>query len=388
MTTTTSSSSSAPTVVLVHGAFAESASWNGVITELHARGHRVLAVANPLRGLGEDAACLRSIIDTIPGPVVVAGHSYGGSVMSEAADDAPGVTALVYIASFQLEPGESTAELAGRFPGGELGGALEPHPLPGGREISDLYIRPELFREVFAADVDPTTAAQMAATQRPIVASALEDRATKAAWQTIPSWSLVTMQDLAIPVRSMRFMSERAGRQPVSDSSWGSTRVELPGTVERSLQRARSRAWSEVGAHRTSGVVDGVNRQLVKIWRPRWRRPSSHSPTCSASTAATRWMIAPREGKIPTASVWRRTWWSLSAGLFDEIRARTSFAEVVTGTRSAENASTTYSEFGCVNPRRSRRPSGSMRPAARCRGEAMARQREDGGASRPSAGTA
>ncbi|MGQ1840163.1 alpha/beta fold hydrolase [Kocuria turfanensis] len=148
------------------------------------------------------------------------------------------MTALVYIASFQLEAGESTAELAGRFPGGELGGALEPHPLPGGREISDLYIRPELFREVFAADVDPTTAAQMAATQRPIVASALEDRATKAAWQAIPSWSLVTMRDLAIPVRSMRFMSERAGSRTVEvDASHGVT-VSQPRAVAHLIHEA------------------------------------------------------------------------------------------------------------------------------------------------------
>src|ERR671915_916703 len=136
-----------PTVVLVHGAFAESASWNGVIADLHSRGYKAIAVANPLRGLQDDAAYLRSVLDSLSGPVVVAGHSYGGSVMSEAADGAPGVTALVYIASFNLEVGESTAELAAKFPGGELGPALEsvPFPLAGDETGMDLYIRRDRF---------------------------------------------------------------------------------------------------------------------------------------------------------------------------------------------------------------------------------------------------
>src|ERR671917_1377693 len=202
-----------PTVVLVHGAFAESASWNGVVADLKHRGYTVIAVANPLRGLQEDAAYLRSVLDSLSGPVVLAGHSYGGSVMSEAADGAPGVTALVYVASFNLEVGESTAELAAKFPGGELGPALDsvPFPLAGGETGMDLYIQQNQFREVFAADVAPEVADLMAATQRPIAASALEDIATKAAWKTIPSWTLVTTQDLAIPADSMRFMAARAG---------------------------------------------------------------------------------------------------------------------------------------------------------------------------------
>src|ERR671917_2173606 len=107
-----------PTVVLMHGAFAESASWNGVIADLHRRGYTAIAVANPLRGLKEDAAYLRSVLDSLSGPVVVAGHSYGGSGMSEAADGVPGVKALVFVASFNLEVGESTAELAAKYPGG------------------------------------------------------------------------------------------------------------------------------------------------------------------------------------------------------------------------------------------------------------------------------
>jgi pimeloyl-ACP methyl ester carboxylesterase len=222
-----------PTVVLIHGAFAESASWNGVIADLQRRGYAVIAVANPLRGLQHDADHLRSVLDSLSGPVVVAGHSYGGSVMSEAADGAPGVTALVYVASFNLEIGESTAELAAKFPGGELGPALDSVPFPraDGETGSDLYIQQNRFREVFAADVAPEIVELMAATQRPIAASALEDVATKAAWKTIPSWTLVTTQDLAIPAEAMHFMAARAGSTTVELDASHAVTVSQPGAV-------------------------------------------------------------------------------------------------------------------------------------------------------------
>ena len=245
---------SAPTAtaVLVHGAFAESASWNGVIADLQSRGYTAIAVANPLRGLQEDAAYLRSVLDGLSGPVVVAGHSYGGSVMSEAADGIPGVTALVYVASFNLEAGESTGELAAKFPGGELGPALDsvPYPLAGGKIGTDLYIRQDRFREVFAADVAPEVAELMAATQRPIAASALEDTATKAAWKTIPSWTLVTTQDLAIPAESMRFMAARAGSTTVEVDASHAVTVSQPGVVADLIDTAaRATAGAElVGA--------------------------------------------------------------------------------------------------------------------------------------------
>jgi pimeloyl-ACP methyl ester carboxylesterase len=228
-----SSEAPRPTIVLVHGAFAESASWNGVVADLQRRGYPVLAVANPLRGLRHDAEYLRSVLDSLSGPAVVAGHSYGGSVMSEAADGADGVTALVYVASFNLEPGESTAQLAAKFPGGELGSALDPvpFPLPDGGAGTDLYIQQDRFHAVFAADVAPELAALMAATQRPIAASALEDIATKAAWKTIPSWTMVTLQDLAIPPDSMRFMAERAESTTVEIDASHAVTVSQPGAV-------------------------------------------------------------------------------------------------------------------------------------------------------------
>ena len=132
-----------PTVVLVHGAFADSSSWNGVIKDLKREGYPVIAPANPLRGLHSDAEYLRSVLSSVEGPKVVAGHSYGGSVMSEAADGDPDVKALVYIASFQPDVGESTGELSAKYPGGELGPALNPVPFPtsDGGTGTDLYNR-------------------------------------------------------------------------------------------------------------------------------------------------------------------------------------------------------------------------------------------------------
>lgn len=243
MNSTTAASTTrpgAPTVLLVHGAFAESSSWNGVIADLARRGYRSVAVANPLRGLAEDAAYLRSVVDSIDGPVVVAGHSYGGSVMGEALEGAANVTALVYIASFHLDPGESTGELAAKYPGGELGPALAPRPFPAadGSSGSDLYIQPDEFRRVFAADVPAETTDLMAATQRPIAAKALDDKATNAAWRTIPSWALITTQDLAIPADSMRYMAERAGSHTVEVEASHAVSVSRPAVVADVIDNA------------------------------------------------------------------------------------------------------------------------------------------------------
>ncbi len=229
-----------PTVVLVHGAFADSSSWNGVVSKLEADGYPVLAVANPLRGLAYDADYVRSVVAGVPGPVVLAGHSYGGSVMSQAADGLPNVKALVYVASFILEPGESTGELAAKYPGAQLGTALDsvPFPLPGGGEGTDLYIRQDQFQRVFAADVPAHVTAQMAATQRPIAAAALEEPATKAAWKTIPSWNLITTQDLAIPAESMRFMGQRANSHNVEIAASHAVTVSAPDAVADLINQA------------------------------------------------------------------------------------------------------------------------------------------------------
>lgn len=236
------------TIALVHGAFAESASWNGVVPRLQQAGHRVIAVANPLRGLASDAAYVRSVIESIDGDVVVAGHSYGGSVASEAAAGLPNVSALVFVASFLLEPGESTGELAGRFPGNLLGTALAPVPYRTGESSGeDLYIDQEKFHEIFAADVDAETATLMAATQRPIAAQALADAATQAGWARIPSWSLIATQDLAVPLEASRFMAERAGATAVELEASHAVTVSQPEAVaDIILEAARSTAPSPV----------------------------------------------------------------------------------------------------------------------------------------------
>ena len=237
---TTTTPEEKPTVVLVHGAFAESASWNGVIEQLAGDGYPVVAAANPLRGLADDAAQLRTVLDHVRGPIVLVGHSYGGSVMSVAADGHPDVRALVYVGSFLLEEGESTGELAGRFPGNELGSALDPVEVPDGRggTATDLYIQAEKFRGVFAADVAPEVAELMWATQRPITSDALEEKATAAAWRTIPSWTLVTRADLAVPAEAQTFMARRAGSEVVEVDASHAVAVSRPGVVADLIARA------------------------------------------------------------------------------------------------------------------------------------------------------
>ena len=233
MSSMTHESGVAPTVVLVHGAYAESASWNGVISDLQRRGYTTIAAANPLRGLQHDAAYVRSVLESVSGPIVLVGHSYGGSVMSEAAEGVAGVGALIYVASFLLDVGESTDDLVTKFPGAQLGSAAEPVPFPGpgGETGTEFYIRQDRFHELFAADVAPDEAALMAATQRPIAASALEDVATKAAWKTIPSWTLIATQDLAIPADAARFMAARAGSTTVEIDASHAVAVSQPRAV-------------------------------------------------------------------------------------------------------------------------------------------------------------
>lgn len=198
-----------PTVVLVHGAFAESSSWNGVVDALARDGYEVVAAANPLRGVSADAAYVSTLLNSIQGPVVLVGHSYGGAVISLAAQRAGNVKALVYVAAFAPDVGENCLELTGRFPGSTLSGTLaKPVDLPGGAH--DLYIRQDRFPKQFAADVPLAQAQQMAATQRPIVDAALGEKATAAAWKSLPSWSIYGSSDLNIPPAAMDFMAKRA----------------------------------------------------------------------------------------------------------------------------------------------------------------------------------
>ncbi|WP_208248349.1 alpha/beta hydrolase [Rhizobium sp. T1470] len=198
-----------PTVVLVHGAFADASSWNDVVARLEKDGYPVVAVANPLRSVKSDGDYVGRILAGIKNPVVLVGHSYGGSVISDAAARADNVESLVYVAAFAPEKGETAVELSSKFPGSTLAPTLaEPVVLDGGDK--DLYIQQGKFREQFAADVSSRAATLMAATQRPITESALNEPAPNAAWKNIPSWFIYGDADKNIPAKVLGWMAERA----------------------------------------------------------------------------------------------------------------------------------------------------------------------------------
>jgi pimeloyl-ACP methyl ester carboxylesterase len=199
-----------PTIVLVHGAFAESSSWDGVIDPLLAAGHSVIAAANPLRSLAADAASVADVIRTIDGPVVLVAHSYGGAVISNVPANAGEITGLVYVNCFAPDPGESAFTLAGLFPGSTLGDVLRPVPRSDG--TTDLYIIQDRFHQQFCADVPEQLAARMAATQRPITQEALTELSgQRPLWRELPSWFLIGGDDRNIPPQLQRFLAERAG---------------------------------------------------------------------------------------------------------------------------------------------------------------------------------
>jgi pimeloyl-ACP methyl ester carboxylesterase len=197
-----------PTIVLVHGAFADSASWSGVIIRLRAAGHPVIAAGNQLRSLSGDAANIRALLSTIDGPIVLVGHSYGGSVISNAAVGHHNVKALVYVAGLAPDKGENVPDLTLKYPGATLGEHLYEVPLPDG--TSDVYVERNAYHEHFAADLTPERAAVDAATQRPLSTLALSEASGEPAWKTIPSWFIYPELDLAIPAETFRFMAQRA----------------------------------------------------------------------------------------------------------------------------------------------------------------------------------
>jgi pimeloyl-ACP methyl ester carboxylesterase len=199
-----------PTVVLVHGAFADSSSWNGVISILLAHGYPVISAANPLRSVKKDAEYVSNIVHGISGPVVLVGHSYGGAVITNAAVGHDNVKALVFVAAFAPDGGETAAALAGKFPGSTLGPTLAaPIALADGGK--DLHIQQEKFRAQFAADVPEAQAKLMAATQRPIAEAALNEPSGQPAWKIIPSWFIYGTADKNIPAAALQFMAKRAG---------------------------------------------------------------------------------------------------------------------------------------------------------------------------------
>lgn len=228
-----------PTIVLVHGAFADSSSWNGVVTLLEKDGYTVVAAANPLRGVKSDARYVNDIVRSIETPVILVGHSYGGSVISEVT--APNVKALVYVAAFAPDEGETAASLSSRFPGSTLGTALAaPVALTDGGK--DLYILQDRFHDQFAADVPFADAATMAAGQRPITEAALNEAAQQAVWKSIPSWFIYGDADRNIPAQALAFMAERAHARQTVVIPGGShvVMVSHPAAVAELIETAAS----------------------------------------------------------------------------------------------------------------------------------------------------
>ncbi|QTD35663.1 MULTISPECIES: alpha/beta fold hydrolase [Pseudomonas] len=228
-----------PTVVLVHGAFADASSWNGVAKILEKDGYTVIAAANPLRGVKSDGAAVSALLSSIQSPVVLVGHSYGGNVISDAANDHANVKALVYVSAFAPEAGETVAGLAGKFPGSTLGPTLAP-PVALADGGKDLYIQQSKFHDQFAADVPAAQAALMAATQRPVTEAALNEQAGTPAWKHIPSWYIYGDKDKNIPPQAMAFMAKRADAKAVEVVKGGShvVMVSNPAPVARLIEKA------------------------------------------------------------------------------------------------------------------------------------------------------
>jgi pimeloyl-ACP methyl ester carboxylesterase len=201
-----------PTVVLVHGAFADASSWAGVVTRLQKQGYTVTAPALPMRGLASDSAYLASLLGQIKGPVVLAAHSYGGAVISNAATDADNVKALVFVNAFATEDGE----VLGNVEKGSTDSALNPalqqftYPTGDGATATELLVDPAKFPAVFGGDLPPEEAAELAATQRPIAASAFSEPAGPPAWKTRPSWAVVATGDKAAGTDVTLSMAKRA----------------------------------------------------------------------------------------------------------------------------------------------------------------------------------
>jgi pimeloyl-ACP methyl ester carboxylesterase len=202
------------TVVLVHGAFADGSSWNGVIERLLARGVSVKAPANPLRGLTSDSDYVASVFEQIPGPVVAVGHSYGGAVITNAASTATNVVGLVYVAAFAPDEGETLGQAGASSRDSVLNAALVPLHYPsgdGGNPAVEFAIDPAHVQETFAADLPAKQAALIAATQRPIAESAFSEPSRQPAWRHLPSWAVVATGDKAAGADVVRSMAQRAG---------------------------------------------------------------------------------------------------------------------------------------------------------------------------------
>ena len=207
---------STPTLVLIHGAFADSASFEPVTRQLLDRGFVVKVPAVPNRSLLGDAAYIRSIVEAIDGPALLVGHSYGGAVIT-VAGAAENVVGLVYLSGYALDEGESLGQLQGGFPDSELAANLvyTPFPVEGGEPGTDVSVKIDAFPHIFAAGVDAAVAEVLAVSQRPLAALAFSEAAPVAAWKTKPAWGVVSKNDLTINPDVERFGYQRARMRSV-----------------------------------------------------------------------------------------------------------------------------------------------------------------------------
>jgi pimeloyl-ACP methyl ester carboxylesterase len=239
-----------PTIVLVHGAFADASSWNGVIGRLQQQGYTVIAPPNPLRGVTADSAYMASLLNQIDGPVLLGGHSYGGAVISTAGTSAPNVAGLVFVAAFAPDEGETLGAIANDSKDSVLNSALVQYTYPtgsGGETSVEFAINPAQIREAFAADLPPETTALMAATQRPIAAAAFSDVCGPPAWKKLPSWAVVATGDKAAGADVVRSMAQRAGADIVEVEGSHVIMISQPQAVTDHILKA---ARAVAAAHR------------------------------------------------------------------------------------------------------------------------------------------
>jgi pimeloyl-ACP methyl ester carboxylesterase len=203
-----------PTIVLVHGAFQDATSWQGVIRLLQADGYPVIAWANPLRSVKADSSYLASLIDSVNGPVILVGHSIGGMSITNAATGKDNVKGLVFVAALAPDAGETANDLLSKFPGATTGPALAP-PVTLANGAHDLYVQPEKFHDQFAADVPAATATMIAATQRPLADTIFGEKSGPPAWKSIPSYFIAGTGDKNLPLAAVDFMAKRAGAKKV-----------------------------------------------------------------------------------------------------------------------------------------------------------------------------
>ncbi|WP_448639657.1 alpha/beta fold hydrolase [Geodermatophilus sp. URMC 63] len=252
-----SESATTPTVALVHGAFADSSGWSGVIAGLTAAGVRVQAIPNPLRGIAHDAAYVASALGQIPGPVLAVGHSYGGAVISNAGARPGNVIGLVYVAAFAPDEGETLLEIEGNSTDSVLNSALVELRYPTGEgdgtEV-EFVIDPARFHDAFAADVSPEESAVMAVTQRPASRRGFTEPSGTPAWKSLPSWAVVATGDKAAGSDVVRSMAERAGATITEQEGSHVAFVTKPQPVVDVVLQALQSLGHEVRGRTVAGV--------------------------------------------------------------------------------------------------------------------------------------